>query len=186
MRTRGGYISRFVFRVCTLCMIGLRIGGAGAAQTETPAEKQRSPRTALGGRGRYTSTCRPATPHGRMAAGGARWPVPVAAGRSHNHTPRCTRAHTMIVSGLCALRPRIITQPFDPGRRDARCRAYLCTSITSPHRRHRTIDNGSFGLVSDLLPGGASTRGHGHAVSWLSTPRWTRSRTGCRLDPGDW
>ena len=26
------------FRVCTLCMIGLRIGGAGAAQTETPAE----------------------------------------------------------------------------------------------------------------------------------------------------
>ena len=52
MRTRG-YISRFVFRVCTLCMIGLRIGGAGAAQTETPAEKQRSPRTALGGRGRY-------------------------------------------------------------------------------------------------------------------------------------
>ena len=167
-------------------MIGLRIGGAGA-----PPKLRRRPRS-NGRRGRRsaagggTSTCRRHA-HGRMAAGGARWPVPVAAGRSHNHTPRCTRAHTMIVSGLCALRPRIITQPFDPGRRDARCRAYLCTSITSPHRRHRTIDNGSFGLVSDLLPGGASTRGHGHAVSWLSTPRWTRSRTGCRRrDPGDW
>ena len=74
MRTRG-YISRFVFRVCTLCMIGLRIGGGRrATQTETPAEKHGSPRTALGGRGR---TCRRHA-HGRGGPGrgaGGRWPV---------------------------------------------------------------------------------------------------------------
>ena len=62
------------FRVCTLCMIGLRIGGAGAAQTETPAEKQRSPRTALGGRGRTCRRHAHRAAAGRRGAGG-RWPV---------------------------------------------------------------------------------------------------------------
>ena len=113
-------------------------GRRRATQTETPAEKQRSPRTALGGRGRYIYMCAAtAHAHGRMAAGGARSGrcprcAAVAAGRSHNHTPRCTRAHTMIVSGLCALRPRIITQPFDPGRRDARCRALVARIYAPP------------------------------------------------------
>ena len=73
MRTRG-YISRFVFRVCTLCMIGLRIGGAGE-----PPKLRRRPRS-NGRRGRRSAAggvhvaATPTAAAGRRGAGG-RWPV---------------------------------------------------------------------------------------------------------------